>query len=82
MDFFIRMKDNYIGLQIKPASSVSHIPEIFKERNQQAVTHQKFTEQYGGKVFYVISMKEGNNKVIYNKEVVEEIQTEIRRLGG
>lgn len=82
VDFFIKMKDNYIGLQIKPASSVSHIPEIFKERNQQAVTHQKFTEQYGGKVFYVISMKEGNNKVIYNKEVVEEIQTEIRRLGG
>jgi len=82
VDFFVKIKDKYIGLQIKPASGVSHIPEIFKERNQQAVTHQKFTEQYSGKVFYIISMKEGKNKVIQNKEVIEEIQEEIRRLSG
>jgi hypothetical protein len=80
VDFFIKIKEKYIGLQIKPASGVSHIPEIFKERNQQVVTHQKFTEQYGGKVFYVISMKEGKNKVIHNTEVVKEIQAEISRL--
>lgn len=81
VDFFIKIGEKYIGLQIKPASGVSHIPEIFKERNQQAATHKKFTEQYGGKVFYVISMKEGNNKVIQNKEVIDEIRTEIKRLG-
>lgn len=82
VDFFIKVKDKYIGLQIKPASNVSHIPEIFKERNQQAATHKKFTEQYGGKVFYVISVKQGANKVIANKEVLEEIRAEIKRLGG
>lgn len=82
VDFFIKIGDKYIGLQIKPASGVSHIPEIFKERNQQAATHQKFTERYGGKVFYVISVKEGTNKVIHNKEVIDEIRTEIKRLGG
>lgn len=82
VDFFIRVKDKYIGLQIKPSSGVSHIPEIFKERNQQAATHKKFTEQYGGKVFYVISVKQGANKVIANKEVLEEIRAEIKRLGG
>jgi hypothetical protein len=82
VDFFIKIGDKFIGLQIKPASGVSHIPEIFKERNQQAATHQKFTERYGGKVFYVISVKEGTNKVIHNKEVVEEIRAEIKRLGG
>ena len=81
VDFFIKIGEKYIGLQIKPASGVSHIPEIFKERNQQAATHKKFTEQYGGKVFYVISMKEGNNKVIQNKEVIDEIRAEIKRLG-
>lgn len=82
VDFFIKIGDKYIGLQIKPASGVSHIPEIFKERNQQAATHQKFTERYGGKVFYVISVKEGTNKVIANREVIQEIRVEIKRLGG
>ena len=82
VDFFIKIGEKYIGLQIKPASGVSHIPEIFKKRNQQAATHKKFTEQYGGKVFYVISMKEGNNKVIQNKEVIDEIRAEIKRLGA
>ena len=81
VDFFIGIGEKYIGLEIKPASGVSHIPEIVKERNQQAATHQKFTEQYGGKVFYVISTKEGNNKVIQNKEVIDEIRAEIIRLG-
>ena len=80
VDFFIKAKEKFIGLQIKPTSGVSHIPEIFKERNQQAETHKKFTERYGGKVFYVISIKEGTNKVIYNKEIIEEILAEIRRL--
>jgi len=80
VDFFIKINDKFIGLQIKPASGVSHIPEIFKERNQQAETHKKFTREYGGKVFYVISIKEGMNKVIHNTEVVEEIRAEIKRL--
>lgn len=82
VDFFIKVRDKYIGLQIKPASGVSHIPEIFKERNQQLATHQKFTERYGGKVFYIVSVKEGKNKVIYNREVIDEIRAEIKRLGG
>jgi len=82
VDFFIKVGKKYIGLQIKPASNVSHIPEIFKERNQQLATHRKFTERYGGKVFYVVSVKEGKNKVIHNKEVVDEIQAEIKRLGA
>jgi len=80
IDFFIKIKNKYIGLQIKPASGVSHISQIFKERRLQAKTHQKFSEKYGGKVFYVISIKEGKNKRIYNPEVIEEIRKEIKRL--
>jgi hypothetical protein len=80
VDFFIKLNDKFIGLQIKPASGVSHIPEIFKERNQQAETHKTFTQKYGGKVFYVISIKEGTNKVIHNAEIIEEIRAEIKRL--
>jgi len=82
VDFFIKIKDSYIGLQIKPASGVSHIPQIFKERLIQEDTHKKFTEKYGGEVFYVISIKEGDRKKIYNVEVIEKIQKEIQRLQG
>ena len=80
VDFFIKINDKYIGLQVKPASSVSHIPEIYKERAIQEATHIKFTEEYGGKVFYVISIKEGNIKKIYNMDVIPEIKEEIIRL--
>jgi len=82
VDFFIKIKDSYIGLQIKPASGVSHIPQIFKEQLIQEDTHKKFTEKYGGEVFYVISIKEGDRKKIYNVEVIEKIQKEIQRLQG
>lgn len=80
VDFFIKVKDKYIGLQIKPASGVSHISQIFKERQLQKKTHEKFTNQYGGKVFYVISIKDDKKKQIYNTETIREIKKEIARL--
>lgn len=80
VDFFIQLNGKYIGLQIKPAGGVSHIPQIFKERQLQEKTHKKFTEKYGGKVFYVISITEGKNKIIHNPEIIEEIKKEIERL--
>ena len=80
VDFFIKIKDKYIGLQIKTAGGVSHIPEIFKEGAIQAATHKEFTEKFGGKVFYIISIKEGNTKKIHNTEVIQEIEDEIKRL--
>ena len=81
MDFFIKIKDKYIGLQIKLVS-YSYIPEMIKERNNQIATHKKFTEKYGGKVFYVFSIKDGDKKRIYNTEIVEEIKQEIKRLNN
>lgn len=80
VDFFIKVKDKYIGLQIKPAGEVSHIPQIFKEQSIQAATHKKFTKEFGGSVFYVVSIKEGQTKKIHNTEVIGEIQEEIKRL--
>lgn len=77
VDFYIKVKDKFIGLQIKPVSGVSHIPEIFKERNNQLATHEKFTNEFGGKVFYIYSIKEGDKKKIYNHEIIKEIQEEI-----
>ncbi len=80
VDFFIKINGKCIGLQIKPAGGVSHITQIFQEKAQQAKTHEKFTAKYGGKVFYVVSIKENDKKKIHNKEVIEEIKEEIKRL--
>jgi hypothetical protein len=79
VDFFIKVKDKYIGLQIKPAG-YAYITQIINELEFQKKTHEKFTTKYGGKVFYIISVKEGKKKVIYNPEVIEEIRKEIERL--
>lgn len=79
VDFFIKVKDKYIGLQIKPAG-YAYITQIINELEFQKKTHQEFTVKYGGKVFYIISVKEGKRKVIYNPEVIEEIRKEIERL--
>ncbi len=80
VDFFIKLNGKYIGLQIKPAGGVSHISQIFKERQLQEKTHKKFTEKYSGKVFYVISIKEGDKKKIHNTGVINEIKQEINKL--
>ncbi len=80
VDFYIQVNNSYIGLQIKPVSQVSSIPEIYKERGLQYNTHIKFTQQYGGKVFYLFSCKAGDKKIIVNTEVIDEIKQEIERL--
>ena len=53
---------------------------LFKERDVQNITHEKFTRQYGGRVFYVFSSKVGDKKEIRNKEVINEIRQEMERL--
>ena len=80
VDFFIKIGENYIGLQIKPVGDVSHIPQIYKEHKFQKNTHVKFLKEFGGNVFYIYSIKEGKKKSIQNIEVVDEIKNEIDRL--
>jgi hypothetical protein len=80
VDFFIQIKEKYIGLQIKPVKSGIQLPEIFKEYGFQLATHEKFTKRFGGKVFYIYSAKVGDKKEIQNKEIIEEIKAEIQRL--
>lgn len=81
VDFFIEVNGKYIGLQIKPAG-YAYITQIINELEFQKKTHEKFTAKYRGKVFYIISMKEGKNKIIYNPEIIEEIREEIEKLKG
>lgn len=82
VDFFINIGEKFIGLQIKPVSFGNgvQLPELFKEKIIQEETHKQFTEVFGGKVFYIYSIKSGEKKEIYNKEVIDEIAAEIKRL--
>jgi hypothetical protein len=80
VDFYIKIKEKYIGLQIKPVNEGIQLPEIFKEKILQAKTHLKFTEVFGGKVFYVFSTKINGKKEIVNKGIIDEIKLEVERL--
>lgn len=80
VDFYIKIKDKYVGLQIKPVSKVSSIPEIYKEKSIQQKSHIEFTKKYGGKVFYLYSCKKGDKKIIVNTEIIDEIKAEIEKL--
>jgi len=79
VDFFIEINGKYIGLQIKP-TTFKHTFEDYKWKEMQETSHRKFQEKFGGKVFFVFSVKEGKKKVIHNPEVIEEIRKEIEWL--
>ena len=80
VDFFIKIGEKYIGLQIKPVNNALQLPEIHKEYALQAETHKKFKVKFGGSVFYIYSEKVNGKKVIANEEVVEDIKKELERL--
>jgi hypothetical protein len=82
VDFYIKINEKYIGLQIKPVNTGIQLPEIHKEYALQSETHKKFTKEFGGKVFYVFSEKVNGKKEIANKEIINEINNEINRLSN
>ena len=80
VDFFIKIKEKYIGIQIKPVNQGIQLSQIFKEKELQLKTHDKFKKEFGGKVFYIFSSKSRDKKVIMNMEIIDEIRQEIQRL--
>lgn len=79
VDFYIEVNGKYIGLQIKPISSGMAL-DHYQWDEIQEITHKKFTDKFGGKVFFVFSIRVGKRKEIHNTEVISEIQDEIKRL--
>ena len=80
VDFCINVNDKYIGLQIKPIASGQSLNH-YQWVEMHSVNHQRFENQYGGKVFFVYSVKStGKKKIIYNTEVIGQIAEEIERL--
>ncbi|BER91735.1 MjaI family restriction endonuclease [Atrimonas thermophila] len=79
VDFYIQVGKKYIGLQIKPIT-YQQTPELHRWKQWLAKTHKQFEQKMGGRVFVVFSVTKGNDKEIYNPEVVEEIRKEIENL--
>jgi len=80
VDFFIKVGDKYIGIQIKPIASGQALNQ-YQWIEMHMVNHQKFESEFGGKVFFVYSTKStAGKKKIYNIEVIDQIRDEIERL--
>jgi len=79
VDFYIKIKDKYIGLQIKPISAGKALDDHQWQKIQE-ISHEKFRKGFGGKVFYIYSIKKDKKKEICNVEVIEDIKQEIKRL--
>lgn len=80
VDFFIRVGEKFIGIQIKPIASGQALNQ-YQWIEMHKVNHAKFEKEFGGKVFFVYSTKSSTGKKkIYNTEVIEEIRNEIARL--
>jgi hypothetical protein len=79
IDFYIKIQDFYIGLQIKPIT-FNQTPQIYKWIEILSKTHNNFEKDFNGKVFIIFSIKEKDKKEIYNKEVIQEIRELINKL--
>jgi len=80
VDFFIKIENRHIGIQIKPVVSGKSIND-YQWNEMHEKNHEKFEKEFGGKVFFVYSEKSASGKKqIQNTKVIEEIKEEIRRL--
>jgi len=78
VDFFLQVKDKYVGLQIKSVSGLAIDHYLWE--NMHELSHAKFEKKFGGRVFFVYSRKTKKKGKIDNPGVVEEIRKEIERL--
>ncbi|MBN1199948.1 MAG: MjaI family restriction endonuclease, partial [Bacteroidales bacterium] len=79
VDFFIKVGDRFIGLQIKPILSGQALNQ-YQWIEMHSANHERFERDFGGKVFFVYSIKSSGMKRIYNVEVIEQLKAEIQRL--
>lgn len=80
IDFYIQIGEKYIGLQIKPISNGRSLNQ-YQWIQMHQKNHRRFENEFGGKVFFIFSIKStGNKKIIHNTDVIEDIKNEIMRL--
>lgn len=80
VDFFIKLNNKHIGIQIKPIASGQALNQ-YQWIEMHRKNHERFEKEFGGKVFFVFSTKSSSGtKKIYNSEVIDQIIAEIKRL--
>ena len=80
IDFCLPVGDSYIGLDLR-SEALEHAPQAAsKWRGVYADSHEAFRKRFGGAVYVVVSVKQGDRKVIHNRDVIDDIRQEIERL--
>ena len=75
IDYVAKIGNASIGIQIKPITASANFGSYSLTERMKA-SFESFKEQYGGNVFVVFSL----DGEIANKEVIEQINNEIKRL--
>lgn len=75
IDYVAKVGDKAFGIQIKPMTAKANFGNYSSTERMKA-SFVDFEEQYGGKVFVVFSL----DGEIGNKEVIDQIRQEIKRL--
>ena len=75
IDYLGWVGDKAFGIQIKPVTAKANFGNYSATERMKA-SFDDFTKKFGGKVFVIFSIDEK----IKNKEVIEEIAAEIKRL--
>jgi len=75
IDYIAKINGKAIGFQIKPVTAKANFGSYSLTEKMKA-SFNYFTEKFGGKVFIIFSL----DKEIANKEVIEEIRKEVKRL--
>ncbi len=79
VDFFIKVNEKYIGIQIKPIT-FEHTFEQHRWQMMQDNSHKKFKGKYGGNVYTIFSAKKDKKKYIVNADIIPSINDEIQSL--
>jgi len=77
IDYLGRVCNKAFGIQIKPVTAKANFGNYSVSERMKA-SFDNFTKEFGGKVFIVFSV----DGEIKNKEVIQEIEQEIKRLSS
>lgn len=79
VDYIGKINNRAFGIQIKPVTSNSNFAN-YNITERMSKNFKDFEKKYGGKVFVIFSTKIGNSKSVINKEIIQDIEGEIKRL--
>lgn len=79
IDYIGKVGGKSFGIQIKPITANANFGN-YKISERMSANFRDFEKKYGGKVFIIFSTRTGHKKDIINKDIIERIDNEIRRL--